>query len=236
MIAANDGGVDISTDGGETWFAPPLPIAQFYHVTADNRDAVPRRRRDAGPRHRAGPEQQPLARAASRSATGTPSAAARPATSVPDPTDPNIVYAGEYRGIITALRPPHAARRATSAPGPTNPSGHGAEDLHVPLPVDGADRDLAARPEDGLPRRQRALPHARRRPDLDAISARPDAQRQDEAEVVRRPDHRRQHRRRDLRHHLRDRRVAAREGRSSGPAATTASSTSRATAARPGRT
>ena len=48
--------------------------------------------------------------------------------------------------------------------------------------------------------------------------------------MVRRADHRRQHRRRVLRHDLRDRRVAEREGRSSGPAATTAWSTSRATA------
>ena len=37
MIAANDGGVDISNNGGETWFAPPLPISQFYHVSADTR-------------------------------------------------------------------------------------------------------------------------------------------------------------------------------------------------------
>src|SRR5262249_17976661 len=37
MIGCNDGGVDVSDDGGETWYAPPLPIAQFYHVAADNR-------------------------------------------------------------------------------------------------------------------------------------------------------------------------------------------------------
>src|SRR5947208_14276798 len=35
MIDSNDGGVDISADGGRTWYAPPLPIAQFYHVSAD---------------------------------------------------------------------------------------------------------------------------------------------------------------------------------------------------------
>ncbi|MER3406289.1 MAG: hypothetical protein C4289_14945 [Chloroflexota bacterium] len=39
MIDANDGGVDLSHDGGEHWFAPPLPISQFYHVSVDN--AVP---------------------------------------------------------------------------------------------------------------------------------------------------------------------------------------------------
>ena len=37
MIAANDGGIDISTNGGETWLAPPLPISQFYHVSTDTR-------------------------------------------------------------------------------------------------------------------------------------------------------------------------------------------------------
>ena len=60
----------------------------------------------------------------------------------------------------------------------------------------------------------------------DADQPRPDAQRQEQAEMVRRPDHRRQHRRRGLRHHLRHRRVAARRRACSGPAATTAWSTS----------
>ena len=36
MITANDGGVDVTVNGGETWCAPPLPISQFYHVAVDN--------------------------------------------------------------------------------------------------------------------------------------------------------------------------------------------------------
>jgi photosystem II stability/assembly factor-like uncharacterized protein len=39
IIDGNDGGVDLSTDRGEHWFGPPLPVAQFYHVSVDN--AVP---------------------------------------------------------------------------------------------------------------------------------------------------------------------------------------------------
>src|SRR6266850_314140 len=35
MIDGNDGGVDLSWDGGESWYTPPLPLGQFYHVTAD---------------------------------------------------------------------------------------------------------------------------------------------------------------------------------------------------------
>ena len=37
MINGNDGGVDITTNGGESWYAPLLAISQFYHVAADNR-------------------------------------------------------------------------------------------------------------------------------------------------------------------------------------------------------
>src|SRR5262249_59306532 len=37
MIDSNDGGVDITTNAGKTWFAPPLPICQFYHINVDNR-------------------------------------------------------------------------------------------------------------------------------------------------------------------------------------------------------
>ncbi|HMF16282.1 MAG TPA: hypothetical protein VKE98_03705, partial [Gemmataceae bacterium] len=37
MIDSNDGGVDITVNGGDTWHAPPLPIAQFYHINVDNR-------------------------------------------------------------------------------------------------------------------------------------------------------------------------------------------------------
>jgi photosystem II stability/assembly factor-like uncharacterized protein len=37
MIAGNDGGVDISFDGGRSWFNPPLPLAQFYNIDVDDR-------------------------------------------------------------------------------------------------------------------------------------------------------------------------------------------------------
>ncbi|MGH7170720.1 MAG: WD40/YVTN/BNR-like repeat-containing protein, partial [Gemmataceae bacterium] len=37
ILNGNDGGVDLSSNGGETWFAPPLPWGQFYHISVDNR-------------------------------------------------------------------------------------------------------------------------------------------------------------------------------------------------------
>ncbi len=86
----------------------------------------------------------------------------------------------------------------------------------LPLPVDGAHRPLAARFQGCLPRRQRAVPHRGRGPDLEGDQPRPHAQRPIEAEMVRRPDHRRQHRGRVVRHDLRRRRVAQGEGSSLG--------------------
>ncbi len=35
MIVGHDGGVSISTNGGESWLRPQLPIAQMYHVAVD---------------------------------------------------------------------------------------------------------------------------------------------------------------------------------------------------------
>jgi photosystem II stability/assembly factor-like uncharacterized protein len=127
MIGSNDGGVDISTNGGETWFAPPLPISQFYHVAADNRV----------PYHVSG-TMQDLGTASgpsnSLSAGGIALAdwhgvgGGETGFTVPDAVDPNIVYAGEYGGYIS--RYDHRTRQARNiSVYPTNPSGHGAEEL-----------------------------------------------------------------------------------------------------------
>ncbi len=100
MINANDGGVNISTDGGKSWTAPALPISQCYHVSTDT--STPYRvmacLQDLG-----------SARGPSRSLT---SGGIKPGDwhsvgggeagyAFADPSDPNIVYAGEYGGIMT---------------------------------------------------------------------------------------------------------------------------------------
>ncbi len=126
MIAANDGGVDISTNGGETWFAPPLPISQFYHVSADTRV----------PYHLAGSMQDlGTAQGPSESLRGSIALSdwhdvggGEAGHVVSDASDPNIVYAGEYLGIITRYDHRTGESRNVSA-WPENPSGHGAEDM-----------------------------------------------------------------------------------------------------------
>ena len=120
MIDANDGGVDISTDGGKTWFAPPLPIAQFYHVHADN--SVPYRvmgcMQDLG--SASGPSNSlkgGIGLGDWHSVGGGEAGHA-----VTDPKDPNIVYAGEYGGILT--RYDHRTRQARNITvNQWNPSG-----------------------------------------------------------------------------------------------------------------
>jgi photosystem II stability/assembly factor-like uncharacterized protein len=126
VIDANDGGVDLSLDGGQSWTAPPLPIAQFYHIACDT--SFP---------YRVGGSMQDIGCYAgpSRSLTAT----------IPlseweyvgggeaghiafDPSDPNLVYAGEYGGFISRFdRRTRQARHVGIYP--YNPSGHGGESL-----------------------------------------------------------------------------------------------------------
>ncbi|MBI3409227.1 MAG: glycosyl hydrolase [Planctomycetes bacterium] len=127
MIGSNDGGVNISVNGGETWYAPPLPISQFYHISVDN--AVPYNimgnMQDLGTAR--GPSN-------SLSSTGIvthdwhPVGGGETGSTVADPRDPNIIYSGEYGGFLS--RYDHRNRQARNITTyPFNPSGHGAEDL-----------------------------------------------------------------------------------------------------------
>jgi photosystem II stability/assembly factor-like uncharacterized protein len=127
MISANDGGVDISNNGGESWFAPPLPISQFYHVSADTRAPY----QVAGAMQDLGTAQGPSETLRGRDIAlsdwhGVGGGEAGHVVS--SPSDPDIVYAGEYLGIITRYDHRTGESRNVSA-WPENPSGHGGEDM-----------------------------------------------------------------------------------------------------------
>ncbi|MFY9673563.1 MAG: hypothetical protein WAK13_03880 [Terriglobales bacterium] len=100
MIASNDGGVTVSVDGGKSWTRQDnQPTGQFYHVVTDTRT----------PYYVYGSQQDSSSVAiASRSDDGAigrddwyPVGGGEAGYIAPYPTDPNIVYAGDYQGNLT---------------------------------------------------------------------------------------------------------------------------------------
>ena len=100
MIVGHDGGLSISTDRGVSWWRPRLPIAQMYHVNTDTR--IPYRvygnRQDGATQM--GPSNSLRG---GRISIGEWQSVGGCETgfSVPDPKDPNIVWAGCYDGILS---------------------------------------------------------------------------------------------------------------------------------------
>ena len=127
VIDSDDGGVNISVDGGSTWYAPALPIGQFYHVSADSR--VPFH--VAGALQDIGTAQGPsnsLKSGGIRNTDWYRVGGGEAGWVVSDISDPNIVYAGEYSGYISRFD--YRTRQARNVGiYPEDPSGHGAEDL-----------------------------------------------------------------------------------------------------------
>jgi photosystem II stability/assembly factor-like uncharacterized protein len=127
LIGADDGGVYISINGGETFLNPALPIGQFYHVSADTR--VPFR--VAGAMQDIGTAQGPsnsLGGAGIRNTDWYRVGGGEAGWVVSDPADPNVVYAGEYLGYLSRYDFRTGESRNVS-PWPENPSGHGGEDM-----------------------------------------------------------------------------------------------------------
>jgi photosystem II stability/assembly factor-like uncharacterized protein len=98
-ITGHDGGVSITVNRGKSWLRPQLPIAQLYHVATDNRV----------PYYVYGNRQDgPTAMGPSNTLSGStiPVGAWREVGgcevgfTIPDPEDPNIVWAGCYDGIL----------------------------------------------------------------------------------------------------------------------------------------
>src|SRR5262249_27100365 len=128
----NDGGVDITTNGGETWYAPPLPICQFYHISADDRVPyhVAGTMQDMGTA--SGPSNS-LSTAGIQLSDWHTVGGGETGFTAPRPDDPNVVYAGEYGGYLS--RYDHRTRQARNiSVYPYNPSGHRAAALRYRLP------------------------------------------------------------------------------------------------------
>jgi photosystem II stability/assembly factor-like uncharacterized protein len=129
LIDSNDGGIDITVNGCDTWLSPLLPIAQFYHVACDSKV----------PYHVSGTMQDVGTASGPSNSLSSPGIQVGDWYSVgggetgftaPDPKDPNLIYAGEYGGYVSVYD--HRTRQARNVSiYPFNGSGYGAESLRV---------------------------------------------------------------------------------------------------------
>ena len=122
---ADDGGAQISYNSGESWTTyHNQPTAQFYRVTTDNHF----------PFRILGAQQDNTAIRISHRSPGNaiterdwePTAGGESAHLAPDPTNPDIVYGGTYKGYMNRLDHSNNQRRSTNV-WPDNPAGSGAE-------------------------------------------------------------------------------------------------------------
>jgi photosystem II stability/assembly factor-like uncharacterized protein len=125
MIVADDGGAQVSFDGGANWSTyMNQPTAQIYRVTTDN--SYPYRILGAQ-------QDNSTIRIKSRSSgegitqnDWEPTAGAESGYVVADPLNPDIVYGGNYGGYLSRLDHKTGENRAVS-PWPDNPMGAGAD-------------------------------------------------------------------------------------------------------------
>ena len=100
LAVASDAGVSLSSDDGATWYRPAIPMSQFYHLSVDTR----RPYRVLGALQDQGTVSGP-----SRTLHGGgillsdwhPVGGGEAGYVVADPSDPDIVWAGEYMGYIS---------------------------------------------------------------------------------------------------------------------------------------
>ncbi|HEX6184004.1 MAG TPA: hypothetical protein VFZ44_09015 [Pyrinomonadaceae bacterium] len=126
MVEANDGGANVSFNGGRTWTEQDQPTAQFYRVTVD--DAFPynvygAQQDNSTIKIRSRTEDFGIDRDAWHDVGGGESG-----WIAPKPGDPDVVFAGSYGGYLTRYDHRTKQQRAVNV-WPDNPMGHGAEGM-----------------------------------------------------------------------------------------------------------
>jgi len=125
MIIADDGGAQVSNDGGDNWSTYyNQPTGQFYRVATDN----------IFPYRIYGAQQDNTAiriyhRGQGNSITQRdwePTAGGESAYLAPDPQNPDIVYGGTYKGYMIRVDHQTGQVRSTNV-WPDNPAGSGVE-------------------------------------------------------------------------------------------------------------
>jgi photosystem II stability/assembly factor-like uncharacterized protein len=127
MIIADDGGAQVSFDGGENWSTyMNQPTAQFYRVTTDN--AFPYRIYGAQQDNSTVRIYHRTDGFAITESDWEVTAGSESGHLAPDPSDPEIVYGGNYGGLLEMENHRTKESRAVNV-WPNNPMGHGAEDM-----------------------------------------------------------------------------------------------------------
>jgi photosystem II stability/assembly factor-like uncharacterized protein len=124
MIESNDGGSNVSMNGGRSWTEQDQPTAQFYRVAIDN----------DFPYNVYGAQQDnSTVRIASRSTEGGITVrewydvgGGESGWIAPSPKDSSIVFAGSYGGLLTRYDH-HTGQSRDINPYPNNPMGGGAD-------------------------------------------------------------------------------------------------------------
>ena len=126
MINSNDGGANVTVNGGRTWTEQDQATAQFYRVALD----------DDFPYHVYGAQQDnSTVRIASRTTDFAITerdwydvGGGESGWIAPLPSDSEIVFAGSYGGLLTRYDH-HTGQLRDVSPFPNNPMGHAPSDL-----------------------------------------------------------------------------------------------------------
>ncbi len=121
MVNANDGGGNVSFNGGETWTGQAYATAQFYHTATT----------EHVPYHVCGAQQDNSTACVPSDGEGDylyDVGGGESGYIAPDPVNPDIFYAGTYGGQHTRFDS-HSTERRTINVWPENVMGHSAEDL-----------------------------------------------------------------------------------------------------------
>jgi len=123
MVQANDGGANVSVNGGSSWTDQDFPTAQLYHVIASNHTpywvcGAQQDNSTACVRSRGWPQMAPI----------VPVGGGESGYIANDPENPNIFYAGNYGGRLT--RYDYATGQSqTINVWPENPMGESSGDI-----------------------------------------------------------------------------------------------------------
>jgi photosystem II stability/assembly factor-like uncharacterized protein len=121
MINSNDGGANVTTNGGESWTAQTFPTAQVYNVFTTAHV----------PYHVCGAQQDNSTVCVPSNGAGNelyPVGGGESGYIAPDPLDTDVFYAGSYGGLLTRINRRTNEVRAINV-WPDNPMGHASGDM-----------------------------------------------------------------------------------------------------------